>query len=72
DRLGIPVSDLSRDSASTALQEKGVDVDLIGEFIETTDNCEYARFGGGSGADLSNLYLKGLQVITRLEQSLKA
>jgi hypothetical protein len=75
DKLGIPVSDLSKETAGQALMNKAVPESLVRDFIETTDSCEFARFAGslsGTGNDIAALYEKGLTVITQLEQSISA
>jgi hypothetical protein len=75
DKLGIPVSDLSKETAGQALMNKAVPEQLVKDFIETTDSCEFARFAGSnndSGSDIASLYEKGLTIITQLEQTITA
>jgi hypothetical protein len=72
DKLGIPVADLSKQTASEALERKGVPKELIDDFIRSTDACEFARFAGSSGSDEQTLYKQGLSVITRLENTIRS
>jgi hypothetical protein len=50
DKLNIPVSDLTRTNALSALHEKGVDELRITELVEILDKCEYARYAPSSGS----------------------
>ena len=72
DKLGIPVSDLSKETAGNALRSKGVPEELVQSFISATDNCEFARFAGNTTNDEEALYHQGLTVITQLEEQLKS
>lgn len=72
DKLGIPVADLSRDSAAIALREKGVSEAMIESFLKATDDCEFARFAGSAGLSESSLYQQGLDIITQLENAIKS
>jgi len=47
DKMNIPVSELNRDNVKEKLFMKGVPGDIIEEFINTIDHCEYARFAPG-------------------------
>jgi hypothetical protein len=69
DKLQIPVSELSKESASQALRSKNISEALIGQFIETIDNCEFARFAPGMAASNEEIYKKGIDVISKLEQA---
>jgi hypothetical protein len=72
DKLGIPVSDLSKQTAVEALEQRGVQRELIDSFLQSTDACEFARFAGSAGSDGESLYRQGLEVVTRLENALRA
>ncbi|MEY4595455.1 MAG: hypothetical protein RIQ47_1865, partial [Bacteroidota bacterium] len=72
DKLGIPVSDLSKETAGNSLRSKGVPEELVQSFISATDNCEFARFAGNTTNDEEALYHQGLTVITQLEEQLKS
>lgn len=69
DKFRIPLADLSIDSVRGKLAEKGVAPDDIEQFIQTLNNCEYARFAPDSGAAMmSDLYNQSLDFITKIEK----
>jgi hypothetical protein len=72
DKLGIPVADLNRDSAVAGLQNKNVDQNIIDDFVEVVDQCEFARYApvGGNEAR-SELYSKAESTMGRLEKQMK-
>ena len=71
DKLGIERSKLSMDTVSEAMKEKNVPDDLTQQFIDTLNNCEFARFAPGSAEEkMDDLYRKGIEVITKAEKVL--
>ncbi len=70
DKLQIPVSDLSKESIAVALTSKQVAGELVNQFIETIDTCEFARFAPGMPANNEGIYQKGIDVIVKLEQAI--
>ena len=50
-KLGIPLSELNKDSIREGLQKKGLDESLMKEVISFLDKCEYAQFAPGSGSE---------------------
>lgn len=72
DKFNISRSTLSIDSVAEALQKKIVRDELITKFVNTLNNCEYARFAPGDKSQvMANLYTEALEVITQTEQELK-
>jgi hypothetical protein len=72
DKLNIPLSALSRETARSALQERSVDENLINELFKIIDECEVARYGQVSeNMGMEKLYRDTLNVITLLQQKLK-
>jgi archaellum component FlaG (FlaF/FlaG flagellin family) len=72
DKFNIPRSTLSMDSVNEALSAKKVNEELIRQFINTLNNCEYARFAPGNKSQaMSELYSQAIDVITRTEQELR-
>ncbi len=72
DKFAIPLSELSMDTVNEKLTEKAVDKSLIKSFIEVLDNCEYARFApGNKDTTMENIYKKGIEVISKIENNLK-
>ena len=72
DRLKIPVSSLSKDTAGSVLKEKMVDQGIIDDLFNIIDNCEMARYARSSeGISMDTIYRDALDVIVRLQQKLK-
>lgn len=71
DKCGIEQSKLSMDTVSEAMKAKNVPDDLVAEFVDTLNNCEFARFAPGDAEQkMEGLYHKGLDVITQAERKL--
>jgi hypothetical protein len=71
DKLNIPVSDLSRSNAIAALQNEGIQEDMIKSLSELLDTCEFARFApASSGAEASSIYNGASQFIKSVENSI--
>ena len=47
DKLSIPVSRLSKDNIEEKLRNHGVSEELIKEFLNALNDCEFARFAPG-------------------------
>ena len=71
DKCGIEQSKLSMDTVSEAMKAKNVPDDLVAEFVDTLNSCEFARFAPGDAKQkMDGLYHKGLDVITQAERKL--
>ncbi len=72
DKLGIPVADLNRESAVAKLQERNVTEEVINDYIEVVEQCEFARFAPASGSEARHeLYKKAETVMSRFEKQIK-
>lgn len=72
DKLGIPVSDLSRESTRSALEKNRINPEMIDEFFEIIDRCEFARFAPGKELSESEpVYEKARKIMSRFEQTLR-
>lgn len=72
DKLNIERSQLSMDSVREMMAHKNVSEDIINEFVELLNSCEFARFApGNSSKKMDDLYNKGIEVITKAEKHLK-
>jgi hypothetical protein len=72
DKLNIPLSVLSRETAQSALNARGVDDDLTGELFRIVGECEMARYGQVSGnLAMEKLYRETLDVISKIQQKLR-
>ena len=71
DKLNIPVSDLTRSNAITALSENGVDEPLLNSLKSILDTCEYARYApSSSDTGASGIYDGASQFIKSVENLL--
>ncbi len=72
DKLSIPVSELSKDSAANTLKNYNIDNALITQFMNVIDTCEYARYAPLTEASqMDNLYSQAINTIRNLEQKLR-
>lgn len=72
DKLGIPVADLNRETAVARLKEVAVQEDVIMNYNEVVDQCEFARYAPSSAAEARNeLYKKAEWTMSRFEKQIK-
>lgn len=72
DKLLIPVSELSRTNAATALTAKGINDEKINKMNSILDTCEYARFApSASGTEAEKIYEEASQFIRSVENSIR-
>lgn len=67
DRLGIPLSTLSRDTALASLNEKKVPADVQKNFESVIWDCETALYATGSAKQKEHTYEEAVKVISDLE-----
>ncbi|NOR76808.1 MAG: protein BatD [Draconibacterium sp.] len=72
DKLGIPVANLNRESAISKLQERNVTQEVIDDYTEVVDHCEFARYAPTQGSEArSELYKKAEATMSRFEKQIK-
>ncbi|MCY1718716.1 BatD family protein [Prolixibacteraceae bacterium Z1-6] len=72
DKLGIPVADLNRESAINTLKERKVEEDVIKDFEEVVEQCEFARYAPAGGSEARHeLYKKAATTMSRFEKQIK-
>lgn len=71
DKLGIPISDLSRGNISAELLDAGVCPETAEDTISFIDDCEFAKYGSYAGADMRHAYDNATRLINSLESELK-
>ena len=72
DKLSIPVSQLSKDNIEAELVKYGVSTELIQEFIEALNQCEFARYAPGNENEaMDKVYTSAINVISKMENSIK-
>ena len=71
DKLNISRSQLSMDTVREMMNGKNVPEDIVNQFIDLLNSCEFARFAPGApGKKMDDLYQKGIEVITKAEKNL--
>ena len=72
DKLNIPLSVLSQETARTALLARSVDDGLMDSLFRVTGECEMERYAQVSGnLGMEKVYQEALDVITALQQELR-
>jgi hypothetical protein len=72
DKLNIPVSQLSKDNIEEELVKYNVSKELINTFIETMNECEFARYAPGNQNEaMDKVYASAIDVISKMENSIK-
>ncbi len=72
DKLGIPVADLNRQAAIDKLQERNVLEDVIKDFEEVVEQCEFARYAPSGGSEARHeLYKKAEKTMSLFEKQIK-
>jgi len=72
DKFSIPLAELSIDSVYDKLKNVGVNEEIIREFSDTLNDCEYARFAPADKAStMEKVYKQGIGIISKIEDQLK-
>ena len=72
DKLNIPVSQLSKDNIEEELNNHDVSEELKSEFINTLNECEFARYAPGNPNEaMDKVYSSAINVISKMENSIK-
>jgi len=72
DKLNIARSQLSMDTVKEIMFSKKAHEDIVNQFIELLNSCEFARFAPGDpGKKMDDLYQRGVEVISKAERVLR-
>ena len=72
DKLNIPVSRLSKDNIEEKVRNHGVSEELMKEFLNALNDCEFARFApGDENQAMDKVYSSSIEVISKMENSIK-
>ncbi len=72
DKLSIPVSRLTKDNVAAELSAKSVSEEIISELENVLGECEFARYApGDAAAAMDNVYKKAMDIIDKMENSIK-
>ncbi|WP_370640827.1 tetratricopeptide repeat protein [Prevotella sp. E13-17] len=71
DKMNISVEQLSRDNISERFNERQVDQQVINQFVEAIDECEFERYApGDSKVNMSKVYNTAMTAIEHVEKYL--
>ena len=72
DKMNIPVSLLSKDNVANELANRGADTSIIEELHSVLNEAEFARYApGDAGEAMDKVYAMAINVISRMENSIK-
>lgn len=72
DKLSIPVSQLSKDNIEAELAKYGVADDVIKDFINALNECEFARYAPGDENEaMDKVYTTSVEAISKMENNIK-
>ena len=72
DKLSMDMAQLSKENISSALIAKAVPENVVRDFVDLIDQCEYARYSPDSGHEAMNAhYEKAIATITAIDSSMK-
>lgn len=72
DKLNIPVSQLSKDNIEEELNKVGVAPELVKDFLDTLNECEFARYAPGDQSKaMDKVYAAAVEVISQMENTIK-
>lgn len=72
DKLNIPLSQLSKDNISNELARRGCNDALVADILDLLNECEFARYApGDTGATMDKVYRMALDVIGKMENSIR-
>lgn len=71
-KMNISVADLSKDTISASLSQKGVSTNTVSKLMNTLNDCEYARYAPSAvEQDLNLVYNNTVTLIANIEDEIK-
>ena len=72
DKLNIPQANLTKDNVEAELAKYGVSENLISEFMDILNTCEFARYAPSAETDaMDKLYRQTVDAIEKMENTIK-
>lgn len=71
DKLNIPVANLTKENVREELRKRNIASDTIQQFIDIIVSCDEAQYSPMASAQMSEVYAEGVQIISKLESTLK-
>ena len=69
-KLHIETSEMSKEKIESILLKRNADPKVVTQFIELTENCEFARYAPSSTGAMEQDYTKAITIISELEKQL--
>jgi hypothetical protein len=69
-KLHIETFDISKEKISEILQQKGVEISTINDFIEVLKDCDFARYTPTTNVMMNQEFEKAKEVITKIDKYL--
>jgi len=71
DKLNLPLTNLNKENIAEILIEKGVNQELIDQFMDILNTCEFARYAPATGSsEMDRIYEETMATITLLDKSI--
>ncbi|WP_457616476.1 BatD family protein [Lutibacter sp.] len=67
-KLQIETTDISKDKIEELLAKKGVDAEVVKEFISVLNNCDFARYTPSTNVMMEQEFDKAKNVITKIDK----
>lgn len=67
DKLNIPAANLTKENIREQLARKGVEAERVESYVALITDCEYAQYAPSGSGHMEEAYLKGVELISRLE-----
>ncbi len=70
-KLNIETTEMSKEKISELLRSRNSNSETVFEFINLTENCEYARYAPSTNVTIQNDFEKAVRIISELEKQIK-
>lgn len=71
DKLNIPVANLTKENVREELAKRGVAAEEAQHFTDIITRCEEAQYSPMASAQMSEVYTRGVEFISRMESLIK-
>ncbi|WP_418264359.1 BatD family protein [Flavobacterium faecale] len=69
-KLHIETSEMSKENIQELLLNKGAEPQVVTDFINLTENCEFARYAPASSTSIQEDFDKAVMIISKLEKQI--
>ena len=71
DTFNLETSDITIDKLKDLLAEKGIEEQVVNNYAELLNTCQYAQFAPNANENKEDVYKKAAEVLTSIERGLK-